>query len=369
MKKLLVILGITIILLCAFAYLSLTSHEIVVLGVLGDYTSSNSTAPIEAYRAIELAVAELNATTYKYELVRLNLINYGDVESLRKDIKKMKVDILIGPSTSGQFLKVKDMLEAIDLPVFLIAVSTDVIHDKKDNLFRLTDTLQIQVNSLVIACKSYIGLKNIQVFYTEKNSAFSKVLATDLSNAINGYGGTAKHSVIGNLSKESVQHMLQKKYDADGFVIIAGPGDAGIIAGLVSENNPGIPMLMPNWANSERTKEYAGAVKNKIYILSTAQPTRESDYNDFKNKIKSITNLSLTPFSYFGYEVTYFIDYVLDQVDSTALTDIQGFIHNIDIYKGNFNDFTFNHSGDGARGYSLAMIHNNQFILIERILE
>jgi len=345
------------------------NSTVVNLGVLGDYSTKSSTASVEAYRAIELALDDLEDGKYSYQIVRFNIASYAGIESLKAELMEKDIDLIIGPSTSSQYFQVESLLKELQLPVFLLSVSADVINGKDDNLFRLTDTLAIQVEKLIVACESYLGEEMIEVYYSHDNLSFSEPFAVAVCNAINSNGGSAEMFEVGDLDNKEVQEFLLERKEAKGFVIIAGPSQAGIIADLLSKKNEKTGMLFPAWAKSARTLDYTRGIKNKMYVLSSAEPIRSENYSLFDEKIKREINLSISSFSYFGYEVTHFIDYVLNETGSMDLEKIKEFVHGVDYYKGNFNDFSFNDTGDGGRGYSLMRIDEGRFFLLEKLLD
>lgn len=365
MKKIKLGILIGAVILLSLLAMFATKDSVVKLGVVGDYSSKASMASVAAYRAIELAVEQINGKSIQYEIVRFNIGTYTNMVSFKKDIMRNDIDIIVGPSTSSQFYLTKEVLESVDLPVFLLSVSADEIFDKEDNLFRMTDTIEIQVESLLSACETYLGIDEIQIYYSSENIGFSKPFAEDLSRTIHSSGGQAETFEVGNLSDDAVQNLLLDHKDAKGFVVIAGPGQAGIIADILSKNNPDASIFFPEWSKSERTIEYTINIKNDMYIMSSLEPIRPERYKAFDEAFRDKKNMGVTAFSYFGYEVVYFLDFVLNEINSVELSDIQDYIHSMDSYKGNFNDFTFNNTGDGGRGYTVMSIKDGKFIVGE----
>lgn len=366
-KQVGVIIGIFVLGMIAIS-IFFNTNKVLRVGVIGDFSSGLTTTSVDSFRAIEVAVEELNEENESYELVRINQSNMTDTKKLKDEIIALNLDVLVGPSTSSQFMAIQDVITSIDIPVFLISVSTNEIYDHKDNIFRITDTLQIQVETLHDVCKNYIHLNNIQIFYTKKNSAYSKAFSDDFENLFNSHGGIANTIELGDFDSEQVRADLLKSYDVDGFLVVAGPGEAGIIADVLSKNNIDKPIVFSAWSKSDSTLEYARHVKNPIYTLSISEPIRKEAYEDFVDKLYNEKNISMSTFTYFGYEIMYFMDFVLKETKSTSVKEIQEFVHTLEYYKGNFNDFTFNRSGDGGRGYSLMEIKDGSYhLLVEKL--
>jgi len=106
-----------------------------------------------------------------------------------------------------------------------------------------------------------------------------------------------------------------------------------------------------------------------MYALSTPPPEEESLLKTHIQQLEEIKKVSFNIYSYVGYEIMYFTDTVLQETNSTKLKDIQGYIHNLDSYKGKFNHFEFNDAGDGGRGYALMVIKDHAYELINPMLE
>lgn len=369
MKKWMVI-GIVLIIVSGLFYRNLSqSDDMITIGVIGDYSARTSASGIDAYRAIELAVEEINGEVIKYQLERFNLGEYQDDEVLKEALERKGVDVIIGPSSSSEFLKIRHMLQSLKIPIFLNAVSTNEINDLKDNLFRITSSIEIQVDSMWQAAKDYLNVYDIDVFYTASNINYSKPLAEGLVKKLEEHGGVVNLVEIDDLSDDDVQKLLIGMVDSQSVVVIAGPSQAGIIAQMVGQNSPNASFLFPSWAQSNQTLDYVKQLNHDIYMIASPETLEEKSYEALTEIFKSEKNISMSPAAFFGYEVMYFVDYVLNETQSVELEEIQDFIHQIDIYESAYHEYKFNKYGDGARGYSLMKIIDGSYVLVKDLIE
>lgn len=369
MKKLLVVV-VVMITLCVLFYLK-TSHsdDVIVIGVIGDYSTRTSTGSIDAFRAIELAAEELNSKEILYELKRFNLAEYEDEALFKKDLKKMAVDVLIGPSSSSEFLNARHILEKLDIPVFLNAVSTNAINETDDNFFRITSSVEIQVDSMWQAAIEYLNMENINVYYTTSNMGYSKPFATDLVDKLKPKAGKIELIEVGDLSSRDVQNVLIKEIDSKSVIVIAGSGQAGIIAQMISKKNPDAAFLFPSWAQSDQTLEFVEKLEQDMYIVASPEMFKEKSYGQLTALFMDEKGISMNPSSFFGYEIMYFTHDVLSKVDSVTLDEVKDYVHHLDVYSSPYNDYKFNDYGDGARGYSLMKIVDGEYVLEMKLIE
>lgn len=354
-----------------FTYRYLDSTTKVRVGVLGDYTASSSTASVDSFRAIEVAINEIDPKNERYELIRFDFPQYVGKEELINKIQHEKIDVILGPSTSSQFVALEPALKALDLPVFLLTVSSNRVHNKKDHFFRLNNDITIYSDAMVYAVNQYLMSERCTVYYTAQNSSFSKTLASLIVEDFNNLGFLDQIQLVevGTLDERDTKDLLSQKLNSDIVVVIAGPGTAGTIGQLVAANNPEVSLLFSSWGKSDATLEHLANVENPMFILSQPEPYDLDAYNKFVDLIEKENNININSFSISGYENTYFMDWVLSQANSTSKESVATVIHNLDQYSTFINHYYFNGCGDGARGYGLYKIENNNYEVVESLIE
>ncbi len=367
MKKFILIVVITI-LVGLFVTLGVSDRNVTInTAVIGDFSNSQTTASVDSFRAMELAVEELYENGCKYNLIRFDMSDYNNFSQLKTDIMAQDIQLVVGPTTSSQYNLIKDVLSEIELPIFLLAVSTDDINDKNDNLFRLTNSIEVQVQKMLKASKIILN-DDIVVYYSTENMGFSKPYALGVAEGLKAYSNT-RVVEVGDLNDPEIQEMLKKPLGNNDAIVIAGPSQAGIIAQLIAEDNSDLIILFPDWSKDDRTLEYTTSLKNEMYILSTSLPRNSESYEALKVRMLEQKNVNFNAFAYFGYEMMYFIDMLHEQTDDFNLEEVSNYIHNLNAYKGNFTKFEFNEYGDGSSDYDLMQIKDNQFILIDTLIE
>ncbi len=343
-------------------YYSINKDDRIYLGVLGDYSNSEFTASVDSFRAVELAIQEIDPNQNKYVLKRYDFSQLEEGTKLKDKLEHDEINIVIGPTTSSHFYRLEEELNTLDLPIFLITVSAHEAHGTKDKFFGLTD--DILNNSKCMASFMNDGKANSTIiFYSEQNIEFSKSYSEQLAKDLIHENNNENIQLvqIGDIGHDQTQNILQKKLDVDRVVIIGPPGYAGIAGSFIAEQNK-FPIYFSGWAKSERTLEYLEGVDNDLYFISQP-PTNNGDfYNVLKNKITIEQKANMNNFAISGYETIYFMDWVLSQSKSTSIDDLSHVIHELDMYEGKINTFEFNDYGDGSRGYALYKEIDDTFV-------
>lgn len=370
MKKILISLVVLIVLLFGVLWLyKLSNPKLITVGVLTSYSNSNSSASVDSFRSAEMAFSEINSEKEKYRLIRIDTDTTTTPDDLRNSLEVHDLDMLLGPTTSSELLKYRSMLESLDIPIFLVSVSSNEITGISDNFFRLTDNITIQVSSLLTGLNAVTEVSTVDVLYSSNNSGFSKPFALSAKSSLESTKQFGQLLEVGELEDLDVQNLLINSTFNDQVIIVAGPGQAGIIAELIAINNPNVTFVFPAWAYSDRTFDYTKNLTNQVYTLSSIAPYNLENYNNYLTNLKELKSTAPTNFTFFGYEVAYFMDFVVRACDSTKLSDIQAQIHNMNIYEGQFNNFTLNDFGDGGRGYSFSKIEDGKASIIIDSLE
>lgn len=221
------------------------------VGVLGDYSTSSSTASVDSFRAIEVALNELDPMNERYELIRFDFPQYVGEEELINKIRHEEIEVILGPSTSSQYIAIESALQVLDIPVFLLSVSTNRVHNKKDHIFRLNNDISIHSNAMAYTVNQYSMSKRCTIYYTEHNSSFSKTLATMIMKNLEKLEilDNIDSIQVGNLEDKGTRDLLSRRLDSDIVVVIAGPGTAGTIGQMVAMNNPDTSLLFPHGVN------------------------------------------------------------------------------------------------------------------------
>ncbi len=331
------------------------------IGILGDYTTTTTTSSVDAFRAAELAINELNSVNDKYYFTRYDLSSYSNNNKLVDDLEKDGVEVIVGPVTSSLFLSFEKQLKSLEIPIFLIAVSSDKINGQVDNLFRLTDTTMTQVKATIEALDKHIKSEHLSIYYTEINSGYSEPFARDVEDEARALGISVDVIEVGSLEDELVRKQLLQSTESDCSLIIAGAGQAGIIAQLIATNNLDMNILLTSWAKEDRTIEYTRTIENNLYILSSPPAYKTLELEMFISMLNDDENLNYSNSAYYAYEVVYFVDSIIEEVNSNKAKDIINYVNGLNRYSGRFNEFDFDGTGDGGRGYGLMKIVNGDY--------
>lgn len=355
-----------IIIIILGAYMLLSDEKMIHIGVIGDFSNSLSTESVDTFRAVELAIEELDPENEKYSLRRYDFSELTSVDQLKNRINNNHTDILIGPSTSSHFLTVEEGLRNLDIPVFMPTVSTKEAHGEVDNLFGISGTIAEQSACLVDRIVQNEAEAKVTIYYTSQNMGFSRTFA-ELSKeyVLSKNMGSIDNMVeIGNISESLTHEKLRLKIDSDQAIIVAPPGYAGNVAQLIATNNPDVSLYFSGWSKSEATLEYVKSLSNNMYFV-TVPPTKNSEvYDEFAHKLENEKKANVNTFSKASYELMIFINMILEEHEPKNLSDYQAAIHGLSHYSGIFNDYEFNEYGDGKRGYAVYKVVDGEFVYV-----
>lgn len=363
MKNGIIFLVILLLLVGAVFIVLSRQDDVIIIGAIGEYEASSSSASVDSFRATEMAIEELNGAGKHYELKRFNISTYEDKNKLKQDMIEEKVDIVIGPATSSQAISVYDVLKTMDIPVFFTSVSSNDFSGLDDNVFRITDPVDEQSSKLLIAVDEFYD-GTLDVFYVSANKGFSLPFAEKVAEGLLEKDRMDHLVEIGPLNLKETQDTIKEHDCVGGIVIIAGPSEAGIIAQLIEDYGKVKTMFFITWSYAERTLEYTMGLESDMYIMGAPEPKDPNQYDRFVNKLREEKNIGINTFSHFGYEVMYYIDHIINESQSTELKDMKEHIYSMEQYKALFNDYEINDTGDGKRGFALYKIENGEYKLL-----
>lgn len=360
-------IGVTGLLLIVF-YLTVGEKEIRIAFV-GRFTETTSIADIDAYRTTEYAIGKMNKEENKYILIRYDLSDFDEPNHLMEHIHEDRIDIVLGPSTSSEVVPLIKYYNELDIAVFPIASSSDTLTNIDDNIFRLTNPISSQVDfySEYISRKDY---HHIMMFYDENNLSYSSAYEEVMRNALEGYDIKVESLLVGDLNEEEVLNSIDFFFEEhsghfDGIFLVVGPGKAGLLSQYLSEKNDTIDIYHTSWSNSDSTLEYVADIENDIYTTTLAEPTYQEVFDVFKRKLNDEVNVNYSAFAYFGYEMPYFVDYIIDSTGTPKLAQVKSFVHRLELYTGQFADYEFNDYGDGMRGFEIQKVADGTYVTIK----
>lgn len=256
----------------------------------------------------------------------------------------------------------------LDIPVFVVAASTDIMTANDDNLFRLNNSMYSQVEFMVNKIVENNGM-SVTIYYDEANLAFSKVFGNQITTAIKNLNNSIDVTSVGGvgeLEKRSVKDTIEKNINEDTMVIILGPGKAGIVTAHIASISPSTVFYHSTWSNSELTIDYMKSISNNVYSLSLPEPKYEEAFNEFVDTMKTDYNVNYGAFPYFAYESLYFIDWVKSQGHNVTVEEIRTLISGGITYVGQFADYDIDSSGDSERQLKMMkVIGGGRYQLIE----
>lgn len=369
MKRVVFFLIIGVVTLVVIVFYFLNRPKQIQVAFVGRFTDTKSTADIDAYRTAEYAFDEIDANTERYLLTRYDLSDYTSPDALIDGLRLDGVHVVMGPSTSTEVVPLMPYYHELNIPVFPIASSSDELTGLDDNLFRLTNP----ISSYGDFYANYLGekgYKEIAFYFDEDNRTYSEAYADCMIEALEAHGIASYKLAVGDIEESEVQseidgYFKNHKETADAIFMVIGPGKAGLLTQYIGMKDSDVCIYHTSWSNSERTLAYMTEVDNDVYTTALAEPTYTEVYEDFKVALEEKVKINYSAFAYFGYEVPYFIDQIMTEVNSVDLPTVKKFVHGLNNYVGKFADYEFNDSGDGSRALNIQKVENGTYITID----
>ncbi|MBN2261000.1 MAG: ABC transporter substrate-binding protein [Clostridiales bacterium] len=342
-------------------------QDTLVVGIVGKFSGANSDLGIAMYNATSLALSELNKSGRHYEKMYFDISNYETPESLFQDILSNDLDCIIGPDTSSYMEKIYPLVIENEILTFGTTLSADNLSNKSDVFFRLMNTTEEMAMLTVSFGIDGLNLKNTLFLYDTSNEAFTKQYVDYFTQYSKDFISAAGFIPLDMDSFGDLSEILLLYENYDSILLITDPIKTGITIQKIKRISPQIPILLSAWSNSSITLEYIGNNTENIYVISNFTPTKKDSYEIFKQNYFNRYETYPTVASYFGYEMTYFMDFTYQNTHFSDIPQTIDFIDSLDNYSGIFSDYTFNGYGDGRHPLVIQKIEDGQFVEVIQI--
>jgi len=361
-----------------FLLLALSVYAEVKIGALVALTGPASILGLPEKQTIEMLVDEINKKG-GINGQKISLLVYDtqsvDDEARKKFIRLVKkdaVNIVLGPTTSGETLAIKDLALQFKVPVISMASSDRIVNPLNKYVFKVapSDDHAVQkIYEYLLANKKYkVALLTVQ----------------------NGYGDSGRASLIKEAKSFGIEIVADEKYqDADkdftshlskiaakkpDAVICWGVGPApAIIAKNFKQLNINALLVMSHGVASAKFIELAQDAANGIVlpagrmIVADQLPSDDKYRSLLLNYITEFEGRFKTPVSTFGGHAYDAINiFVLAYKEGNK--DFVSNIENIKGYIGTYGTFNFSstdHNGLTKDAFVMVKIENKKWKLLK----
>ena len=302
------------------------------------------------------------------------------VTAVKKLIKKDKVDIIIGPTTSGTTLAIIDIIEKEQVPLISAAASVRIIKPVKPYVFKTPQTDVMAVEKIYERLQKN-GIKRVAII-----------------TVANGFGDSGRNQLKILASKYGLTVVADERFgkkDTDMTVQLTKIKGTNAQAIISWDTNPGpaviaknrkalgikIPLYNSHGVASKKFIELAGGAAEGTYLpagkllvvdqLAKNDPQRKV-LTDYKNSYESKFGGSANTFGGHAYDAFQIavkaIQNLVDKNTKVTHATIRNELENIKGFVGTGGIFNFSaedHNGLTKEGFVLIEIENGDWKLAE----
>ncbi|MCX8085180.1 MAG: ABC transporter substrate-binding protein [Calditerrivibrio sp.] len=360
--------------------LSVSAYAELKIGALLALTGPASILGLPEKQTIEMLVQEINKKGgiggQKISMVIYDTQSIDD-EARKKFLRlvqKDEVSVILGPTTSGETLAIKDLASQYKVPVISMASSDRIVDPLNRYVFKVAPSddhaVQKIYEYLSANKKNKVALLTVQNGYGDSGRA---ALLKEAKNFGIEVVADEKYSDSDKDMTSQLSKIAAKKPDA---VICWGVGPApAIIAKNFKQLNINAQLVMSHGVASAKFIELAQDAANGIIlpagrmIIAEQLPDNDKYKSLLLSYIKDFESEFKTPVSTFGghaYDAINIISMALRNFKNTE--DIVNNIENIKGYVGTYGTFNFSntdHNGLSRDAFVMVRIENKKWKLIK----
>jgi branched-chain amino acid transport system substrate-binding protein len=380
MKK--IIGGLLVIVLAAALMLSCAKkEESVKIGAIFAVTGPASFLGAPESKTVEMLAEELNANGgidgMKVEMViKDSAANPESAISFAKQlIEEDQVSVILGPSTSGESMQIKDLCQSAGVPLISCAAAEDIVNPVAPYVFK-TPQKDSFVAKWIFDTMNEMGISRIGV--VAANTGFGNGGVKQLSTYAPDYGITIAIAETYDRAATDLTALLTKvdSQDVEAVVNWSIVDAQSIIPKNMKQLGMEIPLFQSHGFGNIKYVEAAGAAAEGIIFpagrllvaeeLPDSHPQKEVLVS-YKNDYESKYNEEVSTFGGHAYDA-FMIAVEAIKEAGTDRAKIRDAIENIDNFPGTGGVFNFSaedHNGLGMDSLEMLTVKNGEFVLYE----
>ncbi len=352
------VLVITIIII-----LTLPSKKTVVVAVLGDFTGGETAYDVLGYHGIELAIEEINESknTSFYKIEPLDYTVYETDEQLRDRLNEIDADVVFGPFLSGELINYSDFLATLDIPVFIVSATHDVVTGIDDNIFRFMNSTSNQATQTAGEFFD-LNYEDIYLIYDTYNQTYTKeildyITSDPLMDSVSFY----EHELLDYAY--DFRDTITTQYDA--IFLCARPDITMYTINTIRGYNIEQPIFMCSYADSAQSLSILAEDIMDVYLFTNRNIEKETSFGYFESNFATQYGVLPNIGAMYGYELMYLYTTIIN-VNGTTVSDIQTFLDNTPQYNGLFFTYYTLNNGDYYTLMGYYEVVNHDFVKIRQ---
>jgi branched-chain amino acid transport system substrate-binding protein len=342
------------------------------LGFVGGITGRVADLGVAGRNGTMLAVEERNASGgVNGHLVELLVRDdEQDPATARRVVAELinsNVDAIIGPMTSSMAMATIPLVNSSKTIMVSPTVTTTELTAKDDNFFRVSSNTSEYAAKTARCQFKRFGQRTVAAIYDMGNSSYSESWLNEYRATFTALGGRIVKSATfrsGNdaVFSRMVQDLVAVKPDA--ILLITNAVDAALICQQIRKLDRDIPIVMAEWASTERFIELAGAASEGVQV------SQFLDRNDTSERYRSFLRSYR---SRFGQEPGFAGVAAYDAAQVTLEgyarrqpgKSLKETILTTRVFQGVQQAITLDRFGDADRKTFVSIIRNGQYLPLE----
>ncbi|GFE59388.1 ABC transporter substrate-binding protein [Geobacter sp. AOG1] len=363
---------VCLVILGAAMLLAACQKEPVRLGFVGGITGRSADLGVAGRNGAMLAVEQKNAAGgINGHLVELLIRDDGQSpDAARRVVAELigrDVEIIIGPMTSSIAMATVPLVNSSKTVMLSPTVTTTDLAGKDDNFLRVIATTRDYASKSARYQAEKLGHRTVAAIYDLDNRSYTESWINDFRTTLESLGGRMAavksfRSGDDTVFSEEAKGLLSSRPDV--VLVVCNAVDAAMICQQVRKLKPSQPIVMAEWASTQRLIELAGAAVESVHVAQYL------DHNDHSERYQ---NFRRAYQERFGQEPGYagIAGYDSATVALAALarrkagTSIKEAILAIRTFQGVQQTITIDRFGDADRRTFITTIRNGQYVTKE----
>lgn len=330
------------------------SSEVIKIGANLELTGAVASYGSSIAIGAELAIEEINAAGgidgKQIEFIKVDNKS-ENAEATSAAIRlatQEKVDVMIGPATSGNVLATVQIANDNKIPLVTASGTAPNLTENADGsineyIFRTCFIDPFQGIVAANFATEELGVKNVAI-YADNASDYAKGLAASFKSQIEANGGTvvAEEAYVAKDTDFKSTLTLIKSKNPE-FIFIPGYyEEVGLIVKQARELGIDVPLMGADGWDSPKLVELAGgdALNNTFITNHYSSEDPDPKIQDFVKAFNEKHGEAPNGFHALGYDTVYFIKDAIERagsVDSEAIKDALASTKNIELVSGTFS--------------------------------
>ena len=300
-------------------------------------------------------------------VIRDDQQNPDTAKQVVAELVAQNLPCIIGPMTSSMAMATVPLVNASKSVMLSPTVTTTALSGKDDNFLRVISVTSDYAGKSARYQFEKLGHRSVAVMYDLNNKAYTEDWINGFRKIYEGLGGrfaTVKSFTSSDqvLFLASVKELLAVKPDV--VLIVSNAVDAAMICQQIRSINKNMPIVMSEWASTERFTELAGASAERVTVAQFINRNDASErYQKFRASYRERFSQEPGFAGVAGYDAaTVALDATAAQKPGESLKDA---IIRFKTFQGVQQQVTIDSFGDANRTTFVTEIRDGTYVTVE----